>query len=80
MKKTQPKNYIKSKNLTCDWTDKKNYLIHYRVLKIYVRLGMVVEKIHEIISFKRSKWLKKKFFNTQKRNKTKNEFEKDFYK
>ena len=41
---------------------------------------MVVEKIHETISFKHSKWLEKNInFNTQKRNKAKNEFEKDFY-
>ena len=51
------------------------------MLKFYVRHGMIVEKIHEIISFKQSKWLEKYInFNTQKRNKAKNEFEKDFYK
>ena len=57
MKKIKPKNYTKFKNLICDWTDKKNYLVLYRMLKFYVRYGMVVEKIHEIISFKQSKWL-----------------------
>ena len=42
---------------------------------------MIVEKIHEIISFKQSSWLEKYFsFNTQKRNKAKNDFEKDFFK
>ena len=42
---------------------------------------MIVVKIHEIISFKQSKWLEKYItFNTQKRNKTNNEFEKDFNK
>ena len=42
---------------------------------------MVVEKIHEIISFKQSRWLEKYIsFNTQKRNKAKNDFEKDFFK
>ena len=59
MKKIQPKNYTKLKNLICDWTDKKTYLIHYRMLKFYVGHGMAVEKIHEIISFKKSKWLEK---------------------
>ena len=81
MKQIKPKNYAKSKKLICDWTDKKHYLVHYRMLKFYVRHGMVVDKIHEIISFKQSKWLEKyKNFNTQKRNKAKNDFEKDFYK
>ena len=42
---------------------------------------MVVDKIHEIISFKQSKWLESYIsFNTQKRNKAKNNFEKDFFK
>ena len=42
---------------------------------------MVVDKIHEIISFKQSNWLEKYInFNTQKRNKAKNDFEKDFYR
>ena len=81
MKSIKPENYAKSKKLICDWTDKKKYLIHYRVLKSYVRHGMIVEKIHEIISFKQSRWLEKYIsFNTQKRNKAKNDFEKDFLK
>ena len=80
MKKIKPKNYTKSKKLICDWTDKKKYLVHYRMLKFYVRHGMVVEKIHEII-FKQSKWLESYIsFNTQKRNKAKNDFEKHFFK
>ena len=77
----KPENYTKSKKLICDWTDKKKYLIHYRMLKFYVRHGMVVEKVHEIISFKQSKWLESYIsFNTQKRNTAKNDFEKDFFK
>ena len=51
------------------------------MLEFYVRHGMVVEKIHEIISFKQSKWLECYIsFNTQKRNKAKNDFEKNFFK
>ena len=49
MNSIKPENYTKSKKLICDWTDKKKYLIHYRMLNFYVRHGMVVEKIHEII-------------------------------
>ena len=79
MKQIKPKIYAKSKKLICDWTDKKNYLVHYRMLKFFVRHGMVVDKIHEIISFQQSKWLEKYInFITQKGNKAKNDFEKDF--
>ena len=49
------KDYTKTKKSICDWTDKKKYLIYYRMLKFYVRHGMIVEKIHEIISFKQSR-------------------------
>ena len=73
MKKIKPKNYTKSKKPICDWTGEKICLVHYRMLKFYVRHGMVVDKIHEIISFKQSKWLEKYInFNTQKRDKAKN--------
>ena len=42
---------------------------------------MIVDKVHDIISFKQSKWLEKYInFNTQKRNHAANDFEKDFYK
>ena len=81
MKKIKPKDYTKSKKLICDWTDEKRYLINYRMLKFYVGHGMVVGKVHEIISFKQSRYLEKFIsFNTQKRNKAKIDFEKDFFK
>ena len=50
------------------------------MLKFYVRHGKVVENIHEIISYKQSKWFEKYMdFNTQKGNLSKNDFKKDFY-
>ena len=81
MKEIKPDNYTSTKKLIFDWSDKKNYLIHYRMLKFYIRHGMRVDKVHNIISFKQSRWLEKYInFNTQKRNKAKNDFERDFYK
>ena len=65
------KNYTKTKKLICDGTDKKKYLIHYRMLKFYVRHGMVVEKTHETISFKQRKWLQKHICFNRKKNETK---------
>ena len=55
MKEIKPDNYTSTKKLICDWSDKKNYLIHYRMLKFYIRHGMVVDKIHNIISFRQSR-------------------------
>ena len=81
MKEIRPNTYVQSSKLICDWSDKKNYLVHYRMLNFYIRYGLIVDKVHSVISFKQSRWLEKYIsFNTQKRNKAKNDFEKDFYK
>ena len=70
-----------NKKLICDWTDKKKYLIKYRMLNFYVIHGMIVEQNHDINSFIPSKWLEKyRKFITQKRNQAVDDFEKDFYK
>ena len=81
MKEIKPNTYIQTKKLICDWSDKKSCLVHYWILKFYLRHGMIVDKVHNIISFGQSRWLEKyKSFNTQKRNQAVNDFEKDFYK
>ena len=43
MKNTKPKHCAEAKKLLCYWTDKKNYLVLYKMLKFYVRLGMIVD-------------------------------------
>ena len=58
-KKTKPDNYTDNKKLICGWTDKKKYLIHYSMLKFYIKHGMIVEKLHGIISIKQSEGLVK---------------------
>ena len=82
MKEIKPDNYTPCKKLICDWTDKKNYLVHYRMLKFYVRHGMVVDKVHEVISFKQNNLVRKiyRVLIHKKELCSKNDFEKDFYK
>ena len=81
VKEIKPYTNTQTKKLICDRPDKKNYLINNTMLKIYIRHGMVVDKVHTVISFKQSKWLEKHLsFNSQRRNIAKNEFEKDFFK
>ena len=54
--------------------------MHYRMLKFKVRHGIIIEKVHNIISFKHSLWLKRYTdFHTQKRNKAETDFEKYFH-
>ena len=43
--------------------------------------GLILEKVHCVIEFDQSAWLKPCInFNTQLRTRTKNDFEKDFFK
>ena len=61
--------------------DKTNYITHYTNLKFYLQQGMVLKKIHRIIQFKQSPWLKSYIdFNTEKRKYANSDFEKDFFK
>ena len=50
-------------------------------MKSYVRNGRVADKVHERVSFKKSKWLERYIsFNTQKRKLAENNFQRDFDK
>ena len=59
---------------------KKKYVIHIKALKQAINHGLVLEKIHRVIEFKQSAWMREYIdFNTRLRTAAKNDFEKDFY-
>ena len=61
--------------------DKSRYVVHQRNLKLYVQLGSVITKIHRVLTFKPSPWLKEYIhFNTHHRSLSDSGFSKDFFK
>ena len=80
-KELKPKITAKVEKLMLTQTNKENYIVHYRLLKFYLRQGMVLRKIHRIIRFRQSKWLKPYIeFNTNQRTQATTDFEKDYFK
>ena len=70
-----------NEKLILDLNNKKNYVIHYMNLKLYLSLGLKLVKIHKILRFRQSRWMKTYIeFNTKLREKAKDKFETDLFK
>ena len=72
------------KKLVSNVFDKEKYVIHCENLQLYLRLRLKLKKIHRVLEFNQSQWLKPYIeFNTQKRieaEKSNDKVEKALYK
>ena len=67
------------KKLIPNLGNKTSYAVHYRNLQLFLFLEMKLTKIHRVLKFKQSDWMKKYIdFNAEKRMNATNDFEKDF--
>jgi len=78
--------YAGTKHTPCtklinDLNDKEHYVTHYKCLKFYLSQGMQLAKIHRIISFSQSAFMRRfiDYCNTHRQN-AKTEFESSLYK
>ena len=75
------KSKARSEKLFLDQNNKTEYMVHYRVLKFYVKMGVKVTKLHRVIKFKQD-YICRDYIqnNTNKRATAKTEAEKDVRK
>ena len=70
-----------TKKLIPNLFPKNNYITHYRNLRYYLQNGWKLTKVHKILEFKQSPWMKPYIdFNTEKRMQATNESDKNFFK
>ena len=71
----------KVKKLLQTLFDKEKYVVHYKLLKLYVDLGLIVKKLYRVLQFRQKQWLAPYIsLNSQKRQLASNKFEENFYK
>jgi hypothetical protein len=73
--------YRSSEKLLLTHHPKSHYVIHFALLKYFVKLGAVVTCVHKCISFIQTAVFREYIqFNSQRRTEASLEFEKDYYK
>ena len=69
----------RKKKLVPNLKDKKGYVVHIKALDQALKHGLKLKKVHRVIEFQQSRWVKAYIMlNTRLRKDAKNEFEKDF--
>ena len=51
-------NHVTSEKLSSNLYDKTNYVLHYENLRFYLKHGLKLLKVHRILKFRQSAWIK----------------------
>ena len=74
-------NNFSEKKLIADFNPRKKYVLHISVLKTYLKMGMVLEKIHSGVEFKQANFLSDHIHCLSNlRSNATTKFDKDMYK
>ena len=74
---------MKEKKLMLTLQDKENYVLNYKNLHKYLKLGMKLNKVHRTLEFNQECWMEPYIhvrMNTEFKKQAKNDVEKKFYK
>jgi len=75
------KNWKPMQKLVPNLLYKTNYVCHYHNLQFYIKHGLVLSKIHRVISFEQKPWLEPWIgYCTERRKMARDEFESDLAK
>ena len=67
--------------LIASFRKKTKYVLHYQNLQLYLKQGLVLDKIHRVLHFEQEAWMKPYIsFNTEMRKQATSDFEKDLFK
>ena len=47
-----------AQKLICDLEDKQHYIVHYRTLQVYLRLGLELVSVEKVLTFTQTPWLR----------------------
>lgn len=71
----------KVRKLVATFNNRKKYVVHAANLKLYLELGMILKKVHRVLTFVETDFLKVYIdFCTKMRSNSKNDFEKRLFK
>ena len=74
-------NFKSCRKLLLTQQHKTDYICHFAILRFYLKMGMVLKRVNRVIRFKQRRFLKPYIdYNSEKRARASNAFEKDFYK